>query len=111
MQPSEPPPGPPPGPPPPGYPYYAPPPRRTNGNAVAAMVVSLASLVTCPLIGAVGIYLGTRAQREIAASGEEGEGMAKAGVIVGWVAIGLSVLMVCFVALTFGLAGLPILFI
>jgi hypothetical protein len=75
------------------------------------MVVSLASLVSCPLLGAVGIYLGNRAQREIAATGDEGDGMARAGIIVGWVAIGLSVLMVCFILVTFGLAGLPVLFV
>lgn len=75
------------------------------------MVVSLASLVTCPLVGAVGIYLGAQAQRQIEASGEEGYGMAQAGIIVGWVAIGLSVLTVCFVFGTIGLAGLPVLFL
>ncbi len=91
--------------PPPPYPY--PPPRRTNGMAIAAMVVSLASLFACPLVGAVGIYLGSRAREEIRRSGEEGDGMAQAGIIVGWIAIALSVVYVCLFAGIFGLAALP----
>lgn len=86
------------------------PPRRTNGTAIAALVVSVASLVTCPLVGAVGIYLGNRAQQEIAARGEDGEGMARAGIIVGWVALGLTLLWVCAVIGIVGLGAAPALF-
>jgi hypothetical protein len=89
----------PPYPPPYQYPYPYPVPRPTNNLAIAAMVVSLASLFTCPLVGGVGIYLGNRARTEIRASGEQGEGMAQAGVILGWVAVGLSLATVCFFAL------------
>jgi hypothetical protein len=95
--------------PPPPYAY--PPPRRTNSMAIAAMVVSLASLFTCPLVGAVGIYLGNRARAEIRRTGEEGDGMAQAGVIVGWIAIAFSVLYLCFFAGVFGIGfGAPLLF-
>lgn len=90
---------PPPYPPPPYHPYL--PPRPTNGMALAAMIVSLASMFTCPLVGAVGIYLGNRARGQIAMTGEQGDGMAQAGIIVGWIAIGLSILYVCFVLLVF----------
>jgi hypothetical protein len=102
--------GPPPYPPPPyQHPYPYPVARPTNNLAIAAMVVSLASLFTCPLVGAVGIYLGNRARTEIRTSGEQGEGMAQAGVIVGWIAIALSVAWVCFFALfVFGpMAAIP----
>jgi hypothetical protein len=95
--------------PPPPYGY--PPQRRTNSMAIAAMVVSIASLFTCPLVGAVGIYLGNRARAEIRRTGEEGDGMAQAGVIVGWIAIAFSVLYLCFFAGVFGLSfGAPFLF-
>jgi hypothetical protein len=87
-----------------------PPPRRTNATAIAAMVVSLVSLATCTLLGAVGIYLGHKAQQEIAARGEEGEGMAKAGIIVGWVALGLTLLWVCAAIGIIGLGAAPALF-
>lgn len=90
--------------PPYGYPY--PPPRRTNGNALASMVVSLAGLVTCPLLGGIGVYLGYRARDEMARSGEEGDGMALAGIIVGWVGIGVFLLMLCLILLIAGGARL-----
>lgn len=111
MQPPEQPSGPPTDPSYSGYPYGPPPqPRGTNGKAVAAMVVSLAGLVSCPLVGAIGIYLGYRAREEIRRTGEEGDGMAQAGIIVGWVGIGLTVLTLCgigvFIALSAGAAGL-----
>ena len=89
--------------PPPPYGYPAPA-RRTNGMAIAAMVVSLASLVTCPLVGGVGIYLGNKARDEIRRTGEDGDGMALAGVIVGWIAIGLTILYVCMFA---GIFAMP----
>lgn len=79
--------------------------------AIAAMVVSLASLVSCQLIGAVGIYLGYKAREQIRATGEDGEGFAQAGIIVGWVAIGLTVVIACLVVGTFGLGFLPLLFV
>lgn len=118
MQPPEqPPPGelPPPehaGPPPSGYPppYGYPPPRRTNGMSIAAMVVSLASLFTCPPVGGVGIYLGYKGREEIRARGEEGEGFATAGIVVGWVALGLTLLYICFFVGIFGLSLTPALF-
>jgi Domain of unknown function (DUF4190) len=71
-----------------GYPYAA---QKTNGLAVAAMVVSLVSLVTCPLIGIAGAIMGHVARRQIAERREEGSGMALTGIIVGWVATGLMV--------------------
>jgi hypothetical protein len=79
--------------------------------AIAAMVVSLASLLTCPLIGAVGVYLGRRSRAEIARTGEEGDGMAQAGIIVGWIAIGMSILYLCFFGAFFGLSFGPLLFL
>jgi hypothetical protein len=76
--------------------------------AIAALAVSLVSLFTCPLVGAVGIYLGNRARDEIRTTGEEGDGMAQAGVIVGWIAIGLSILSLCLLIGIFGLSATPL---
>lgn len=95
----------------PAAPYGYPPPRRTNGMAIAAMVVSLASLFTCPLVGAVGIYLGYKGREEINTRGEEGEGFATAGIVVGWVALGLTLLYVCLFAGVFGVSFLPLFFV
>ena len=54
------------------------------------MIVSLASFVTCPLIGLVGVYLGLRAKKEILESGDDGDGMATAGVVVGFISTGVA---------------------
>ncbi|HEY3010951.1 MAG TPA: DUF4190 domain-containing protein [Micromonosporaceae bacterium] len=78
-----------------GYqqPYaYPPPQRQTNGLAIASLVVGIASFFICSLAGAVAIYLGNRAKAQIAQTGEEGEGLARAGVILGWIALALTVL-------------------
>ncbi len=86
---------PPPGYPPPypgGYPYgYDPyaqaPPTGTNGKAVASLVTSLAGLLLCGLPSVVGVILGIIALRETRQTGQDGHGMALAGVLVGALAI------------------------
>jgi hypothetical protein len=83
----------------PGYPYIAPAPH-TNGLAIASLVVSLASIVLCGLPAIVGAILGHVARRQIRERGEAGDGMALAGIIVGWIVFGLSVVgIVLYVAL------------
>ena len=60
--------------------YYA---DRTNGLAVAAMILGILSFTVIPII------LGHVALSQIARSGERGRGMAIAGVVLGWVWIAL----------------------
>ena len=90
---------PPPGMPPPGYPPqyqggyggygapydpYAPArPVGTSGKAIAALVTSLSGLFFCGVPSIVGVILGIIAMRETKRTGQEGHGMALAGVIVG----------------------------
>lgn len=82
---------------PPGYqqPQYGPPgyaaPMRTNNMAIASMVCSLAGLLT-GISAPVGAILGHVARRQIRDSGEQGDGMALTGIIVGWVLTGLWIL-------------------
>lgn len=76
---------------PPGYgyqPYPMPAVRPTNGLAIAALICSLSGMVV-GLSAPVGAILGHVALRQIRERGEEGQGMALAGVIVGWVITGL----------------------
>ena len=75
--------------PPPGYPYVVV--NPTNGMAVAALVCSLAGLVTC-VSAPVGAVLGHVARRQIRERDESGDGMALAGVIVGWIAFVIAVI-------------------
>jgi len=72
---------------------------RTNPLAIASLISSLVGVVmswTWVLaIGVlVGVVLGHIALSQIRRTGERGRGMALAGVIIGWVAIGLTVLLI-----------------
>jgi len=81
---------------------YPPVTRRLNNMALASMIVSLASFVTCPLLGLLGVYLGTRARTEIKARGDDGDGMALAGIVAGWVSAALAVLLAMLYAIIIG---------
>jgi Domain of unknown function (DUF4190) len=80
--------------PPYGYPVSEP----TNGLSIAALVVSIvgaAGLCVYGLggyLGIVGAILGHVAGRQIRENGGQGAGMAKAGVIIGWIVTGIAVL-------------------
>jgi hypothetical protein len=87
----------------PGYPGYATPVmpvgQKTNGLAIASMVVSLSGILFLfcygvgGIFGLVGAILGHVAQRQIRERGEGGKGMALAGVIVGWIVLALGVVI------------------
>lgn len=90
-----------------GYPPYGPysylPP--TNGKATAALWTGIAALVMtfcCGLgiLGVVPIVLGARARGEIrrTAGQQGGEGMALSGIIMGAVAVLLSLVLIGFIA-------------
>ena len=89
---------------PPPYPYpYQP---RTNGLAIASLVCSVAGVATC-VSAPVGAILGHVARKQIRERGEAGDGMALAGIIVGWILTGLlvGVLMIPLVIYLVELAG------
>ena len=87
--------------PPPGYGYpppaygqqypapysYGPPP--TNAMAIAALVVAF-------LFPPAAIFLGVSARRQIRRTGEQGDGLALAGIILGSIATALFVLLIAF---------------
>ena len=75
--------------------------KRTDGQAVAALVLGILGFVGCPIIPSIiAIVLGTQSRKKIQADPTlEGEGMAKAGVILGWVGIGLTAAGLLFVLL------------
>lgn len=75
----------------PQYSAYGPQ-TRTNGLAIASLVCSLAGLVTC-ISAPVGVVLGHIAKRQIRQTGEEGEGLATAGLWIGYIITVLSVLL------------------
>lgn len=78
----------------PGQPY-APVPTGpgTNVLAILSLIFSCLAFVMLPFIGSVaGVVLGHVARRQIPISGEQGDGLAKAGLIVGYIGLGLVVL-------------------
>jgi uncharacterized protein DUF4190 len=94
----------------PGYTAY-PSAQRTNGLAIAAMVVSIVSvpLLLCygfgGLLGVAGAIMGHVARRQVRDTGEQGNGMALAGIIVGWVTTGLAIIGVVLLIVGFALIG------
>jgi hypothetical protein len=79
-----------------GYPAYGyPPARPTNGLAIASLVCSIAGVGTC-ITAPVGAILGHVARRQIRERGEGGDGMALAGIIVGWILTALMLLLIAF---------------
>jgi len=79
----------------PGVPGYGQPTyviaQPTNSMALAAMITALAGLVTC-IAFPIGAILGHVALKQVRQTGEQGEGYAKAGIIVGWIGTGLMIL-------------------
>jgi hypothetical protein len=72
------------GPPYGGYPYA--PPQRTNGMAIASMVLGILWLYW---IGSIlALVFGYTAKKQIRERGEAGGGMATAGIVLGWVGVG-----------------------
>lgn len=80
-----------------GYPTVVAAPA-TNGMAIAAMVVSImGALGLCGYglggyLGIVGAVLGHVAKRQIRERGESGNGMAMAGIIIGWLATAIALI-------------------
>jgi hypothetical protein len=81
-----------------GQPPYAGPPPKTNALAIASLVCSCVGIF-CGIAAIVGIVLGFVARSSIRKSNgaEKGDGLALAGIIVGFVVIALSILWIVFV--------------
>lgn len=80
------------------YPYAAQP--KTNGLAITSLVSSIAAFVVLPFIASiVGVITGHIALKQLRTSGENGRGMALAGVIVGWVGVAGGLLFILFIVI------------
>jgi hypothetical protein len=89
----------PPPPPPsaPPRPTYAPA-LRTSGMAIASLVMGVVGWTLLPLIGSIlAIIFGYAARKEIRQRPNElsGEGIALAGLVLGWLMVGISILVLC----------------
>src|SRR3954447_1028697 len=75
---------------PPPYPVFPPP---TNPMAIAALVCALT-------IAPVGLGLGIAARKQIRRTGEGGDGLALAGIIIGGIVTGIWVLVIVVLIIT-----------
>jgi hypothetical protein len=91
------------------YPYQPQP--RTNGLAIASMVLSIVGGVVLFCVyflggipGLLGAILGHVARRQVRERGEAGDGMALAGIIIGWIVTGFALLMLILFVVFFAFA-------
>lgn len=68
-------------------------PVRTNALAIVSLVSGIVGLTFIPFVGSiVAVITGHMARKEIRSTGDAGDGLAKGGLITGYIGLGLSVL-------------------
>jgi hypothetical protein len=72
--------------------------------AVVALILSLVGFIV-GVSAPVGAILGHVARKQIRQTGESGDGMALAAIIVGWVLTGLLLIGCCIIAVALFAAG------
>ena len=73
---------------------------QNSGKATAALVLGILGVVACGFVAGIpAIIVGKQAQREIDASNGwlTGRGMATAGIVMGWIAVALTVIAVLII--------------
>jgi len=82
---------------PPAVPPAVAPTVPISGLAIASLILGIGGLTVLPLLGSVvAIILGIMARNDIRQRPHEvsGDGIALAGIVLGWIAVGLAVLSV-----------------
>ncbi|KFU81181.1 protein of unknown function [Amycolatopsis lurida] len=78
----------------PGYGYGPPQPPQEQGLAIAALVVSIASLVACSGLPSIaGVIMGHIAHSKAKRGEAGGQGMALAAIIIGYIGVAIIVLL------------------
>ena len=96
---------------PPGYPPPPPPRPRTNGLAVASMVLGVAGitvglcLLFFPIMPILAVIFGHIGLSQVRATGAPGNGYAISGLVTGYIGIGLAVLWI--IAIVLGTVSAP----
>jgi hypothetical protein len=70
------------------------PPTGTNGLAIASLACGLAQFAVRPLATIPAIVLGHMACSQIRRTGEQGAGLALAGLVLGWGAVILGIVLI-----------------
>ncbi|WP_194383187.1 DUF4190 domain-containing protein [Microbacterium luteum] len=88
---------------PPPYGAGGPAGARTNTLAIVSLIASISAFVILPFLGSLaGVITGHMSLSQISRTGEQGRGLALAGLIVGYVGLALAVIGVIAVILFFG---------
>ena len=70
----------------------------TNGLAIASLILSISAFVALPLIGSIaGVVCGHMARSQLRQRRGEGDGLALAGLIIGWIGIAFYGLLLLFI--------------
>ncbi|SFK92831.1 protein of unknown function [Streptosporangium canum] len=75
-----------------GYAPQQPSPTKTNGLAVASLVLGLTGFITCGFTSLLAIVFGHVSLGQIKRDRTDGHGMALAGVVLGWILTSLWIL-------------------
>ena len=81
----------------------------TSGMAIASLILGIAGLTVVPAIGSVlALILGYMAKRDIRQRPDEasGEGLATAGIVLGWIGVVLAVLAACGIMALLGFCSI-----
>jgi hypothetical protein len=82
-----------------GYGYAAKP--STNGMAIASLVLGLVGFLTCGytffIAPVLAVVFGVKGRRQIRETGQQGDGMALAGIILGVIGLVISAGIVIFI--------------
>ena len=68
--------------------------RRTNPLAVAALICGIVQFAKVPFLDIIAVILGHKALRQIRQTGDDGYGMAKVGLILGYIGIALDIALI-----------------
>jgi hypothetical protein len=80
-------------------------PARTNPLAAGSLACGIGQLFFGPLATIPAIVLGHMARREIRRTGEDGAGLATAGLVLGWLGAALTVLACLLIAVFIALVA------
>jgi hypothetical protein len=81
-------------------------PPQANQKAFWSMILGILAIAPCgPFAGIPALVLGRFAKKEIAAADgvQGGEGMATAGVVLGWISVAITITLLIIVVLSGGL--------
>jgi hypothetical protein len=76
------------------YGYMPVPQQRTNSLAVGSLICGIGQIFVWTPASIAAVIMGHIARRQIKQNGESGDGMAVAGLVLGWIGIALTLLFV-----------------